>query len=233
MKKRSTGFGGNLAGPPSRWSPAVQPGSVNRREYEGLIKLRLGHSEGRSYLIPDVLIAIAGHRFFLPSFFSAPIIAFSVEPGKHLATLSLDVGGSRVTQLERLFLRIKSEDRVLTYEDGAQLYRCVFEGPRGIAHLAKGQCGPGPTGDFLLRLYHHTTPVNADSIRKGGELWSSGWNLAGTRRLANVAYGYFTTLPSLKDDEDLRLVAMAPGEVIAFQTTSERSREEVLSLKVY
>ncbi len=222
MSRRPRNAWNNLAGLPSRWSPDIQPGGPNRREYEGFIKLRLAHSEGRSYLIPDVLIAIDGLRFFLPNFFSPPFIAFDVEPGKHWANFSLDVGGPRATQLERLFVRVGSEDRLLSYEDGAQLYRCIFDGPRRIASFAKGQCRRQSSGDFLLRVYHHTTPPNALNINGGGELWSSTWNLAGTRRLTNVAYGYFTTLASIKSEEDLRLIAMASNGKIQFQTTVRR-----------
>ena len=46
VRKRARDVWGNLAGPPSRWSLAIQPGAVDRREYEGFVKLRLGHSEG-------------------------------------------------------------------------------------------------------------------------------------------------------------------------------------------
>lgn len=233
MSGRHHDKSGHLAGRPARWSHPVHPSGVSRREYDGFIKLRLAHSEGRSYLIPDVLIAVGGLRYFLPSFFSPPSIAFNAEPGTHVAQFSIDVGKARVKQLERLLVRVRSDERVLAYDDGAQLYRCTFEGPRGIAGLAKGECRRDPSGDFLLKVYHHTTPANASSIRATSELWSSAWNLAGTRRLANVAYGYFTTLPRIQDEEDLRLVAMASGEYIHFQTTSERPREEVMALRVY
>jgi len=223
----------NLAGPPARWSHPVQKGRRGRREYEGFIKLRLGHSEGRSYLIPDLLIAVGGLRYFLPSFFSPPRLGFNLEPGKHVAMFDFDVGGARASELQRLHVSVRSEDRVFVYDDGAQLYRCSFDGPPGLASYAKGECRRSPAGDFLLRVYHHTTPANASSIRAGGELWSSAWNLAGTRRLANVAYGYFTTLPRIRNEDDLRLIAMASDGLIQFQTTSERLREEVISLKVY
>lgn len=50
---------GNLRGEPSRWAFAS---TGKRRTYDGFIKLRLGHSEGRSYLIPDMVIAVGGCR---------------------------------------------------------------------------------------------------------------------------------------------------------------------------
>ncbi|RWQ69651.1 MAG: hypothetical protein EOS85_28305 [Mesorhizobium sp.] len=231
--KRSTNLWENLAGPPVRRSSAIRPDSRDRREHSGFIKLRLGHSEGRTYLIPDVLIGVGGLRFFLPSFFSPPIIAFNVEDGKHIADFSLDVGSPRAVDIARLLVKVRSEDRVLTYEDGAQLYRCSFDGPRRLSGLATGLCHPMPSGDFSLRVYHHTTRANAANIVKSRELWSSPWNLAGTRKLANVAYGYFTSLSKIKNEGDLQLIAMASSEVIKFQTTSNRLKEEVLSLKVY
>lgn len=224
---------GNLAGPPARWSSPVGTHCRGRREYQGFVKLRLVHGKGRSFLMPDVLIGVGELRYFLPSFFSPCVISFNVEPGKHVAELSLDVGSSRAAELERVVVRFRSEDRILAYEDGAQLYRCSFEGPRAIAHFAKGECRRGPGDDFLLRVFHHTTAANAAAIISSKELWSSPWNLAGTRRLSNVSYGYFTSLPTIRSEEDLRLVAMASDEVIQFQTTSDRIQEEVLSLKVY
>ncbi len=233
MSKQPRDVWGNLAGPPARWSPAVRPGGKNRRSYDGLIKLRLAHSEGRSYFIPDVLIAVGGSRFFLPSYFSPPVLSFNIEPGRHIAEFSIDVGNPRAIRLERFLVRIESENLVSSYADGAQLYKCTFEASRGIVDFAKGACRRDESGDFLLRVYHHTTSGSAVKIRQGGELWSSPWNLAGTRQLANVSYGYFTTLPSVKSEEDLRLIAMASDERIRLQTTSNRLREEVLELKVY
>jgi hypothetical protein len=231
-KGRSRDLWGNLAGPPSHVSPSLQS-KRQEREYHGHIKLRLAHSEGGSYLIPDVLIGVAGHRFYLPSFYSPPAIAFNVDGGRHIADFSLDVGPPRASSLTRLLVRVSSEDRVRDYEDGATLYRCTFKGLPSIASLATGTCNPTVDGDFDLRLYHHTTAPNAASIKGSQELWSSSWNLAGTRKLTNVAYGYFTSLPSVRDEEDLRRIAMASDGIINFQTTSDRPREAVLSLEVY
>lgn len=232
MKKGHDAWG-NLAGPPSRRSYPINPGGRDRRQYTGFIKLRLGHSEGASYLLPDVLIAVDGLRFFLPSFFSAPRILFNVEEGKHIANFDLDVGSPRAIDLARLLVKVRPEDRILNYEDGALLYRCSFNGPRSLPRFASGLCHPTSNGDFSLRVFHHTTAANAANIRKSSELWSSPWNLAGTRKLANVAYGYFTNLPQIKSEGDLHLVAMSSNETIHLQTTSDRLVEETLALRVY
>jgi hypothetical protein len=229
---RTTDFGGNLAGYPLRYStPPKNKG--NRREYDGFIKVRLGHSAGKSYLIPDVLIGVGGTRYFLPSFFTAPYLGFNVEDGKHRAVFGMDVGPPRAVKLERLKVTIRSEDRLLSYDDGAQLYRCTFEASRPIVRLAKGMCRSLPSGDFALELFHHTKPESAAKIRANRELWSSSWNLAGTRKLTNVAYGYFTSLPRIETKQDLQRIAMSSDGEIHLQTTSDRAQEQVLTLKVY
>jgi hypothetical protein len=220
---------GNLRGEPSRWAFAS---TGKRRTYEGFIKLRLGHSEGRSYLVPDVVIAVTGCRFFLPTFFGPPILEFNIEPGRHRARFNIDVGSPRASGRERLVIDIRSQDRIYSYYDGAKLYKCEIDGPPGLASFASGTCKQDGY-DFRLYLFHHTTPANAKSISMSGELWSSAWNLAGTRRLANVAYAYFTTLSKIKDERDLQTIAMSSVGKIRFQTTSERLREQVLTLNVY
>jgi hypothetical protein len=234
MAQRSSSPWHNLNGPPIRQSLAIRPNDPNKRPYRGHLKLRLGHSLGRSYLIPDVLIGVAGSRYFLPSFFSPPLIGFNVEEeNHHVATFTVDVGAPRSQNLTRLTVTVDSRDRVLFYDDGAQLYRCTFEGPRSISTYASGQFRALPSGDYALRVYHHTTPDRAAKIRRSAELWSSSWNLAGTQELVNLAYGYFTTLSQIRNEEDLRRIAMSSSEYIQFQTTSDRPREEVLSLRVY
>jgi hypothetical protein len=223
----------NLAGPPVRYSNAIIDDEKDRRWFDGLIKFRLGHSTGRSYLVPEVLVGVAGSRFFLPSFFGPPIFGFDLEPGRHQVRFNIDAGAPRVASLARLVVDFSSQDRVRSFSDGAQLYRCRFEGPRQITRSASGLCRPLSDGDFGLRLYHHTTPTSAGKIRASGELWSSPWNLAGTRELKNVAYTDFTSLPRIQSEEDLRRIAMASGGKVELQTTSERHLEALLSLDVY
>lgn len=223
----------HLAGPPVRQSRAVEASDPNRRRFEGIIKFRLAHSEGRSYLIPDVLIGVGGTRFFIPNNFGPPLFTFDSENGRHHVAFSLDTGPPRVTEMARIVVFVRSEDRIRTYDDGAQLYRCAFEGPRLIARAASGLCHRRLDGDYALRLYHHTRPESARAIRGSRTLWSSPWNLAGTRRLANVAYTYLTTLPQIAGEADLHRVAMASDGRIRFQTTSDRPLEETLVLQVY
>jgi hypothetical protein len=200
---------------------------------EGFLKLRLGHSTNGSVLVPEQLfVELGGWRFYKPSFFGAPILGFDVEPGIHIASFSLDVGGPREVEPVRVIVKIRSDELVKRYDDGAQLYRCMVEGPSLADHFS-GQARLLSNGDFGLELFHVTNPDAAAGIRKSEEIWSSAWNLQGTRKLKNVAYVYLTSLPQILDEADLRRIAMASAGVIHFQTTSTRVREQVLSMNVY
>jgi hypothetical protein len=68
---------------------------------------------------------------------------------------------------------------------------------------------------------------------ESGELRSGPCNIAGTGKLQNVSHTYFTTLSAIETEDDLRRIAMSSDARISYQTTSERSREEVLDLPVY
>jgi hypothetical protein len=223
----------NLAGPPIRFSKAVEAGAAGRRRFDGVIKFRLAHSEGRSYLTPEVLIGVGGTRFFFPSMFGPPRFGFNVEEGLHVVIFDFDTGTPVAAELSRIVVQVRSDARLFAYADGAQLYRCTFEGPRHIARVASGLCTQTGAGDYRLRLYHHTTPEAAAGIAESATLRSSSWNLAGTRQLENVSYAYLTTLPEVSSEADLHRIAMASNGRLTLQTTSDRALEEVLSLQVY
>jgi hypothetical protein len=185
-------------------------------------------------LLPELIIAKpGGWRFYQPIFFGAPMLSFHVEPDLHTARLSVDVGGPRKAEPTRLNVEIRSDQLVRRYHDGAQLYRCVITGPPQLLRHAAGRCSPRADGDFDVHLSHITNPAAFAGIRRSGELRSSRWNLQGTRELANVAYIYLMSLPSIASEEDLRRIAMSSDAVIRFQTTSSRMLEETLELTVY
>lgn len=156
-------------------------------------------------------------------------------PKHHVATLNLDVAAPRAKVATRLAVEFQSNDRVRVYDDGAQLYRCTYRAPLAIrlSDQVAGECVALADGDFAIAVYHHTTVANAALIHSSGELWSSSWNLAGTAELANVSHLYFTTLPTIEDEADLRRVAMSSSAAIEFQTTSDRFRETAIALPVY
>ena len=184
--------------------------------------------------MPELLFAkVGGWRFYQPTFFGPPMLGFGVEPGLDVASFTVDVAGPRETDPARLFVTIRSDGLERTYEDGAQLYRCEIEGDSRLPRHAAGRASPRADGDFDLSLFHVTNPTAFAAISRSGELWSSPWNLQGTRRLANVAYAYLTSLPSIRSEQDLRRIAMSSDGMIAMQTTSGRAREEALVLDVY
>jgi hypothetical protein len=231
---------GNLPRRPVRISPATtsQQGST----FDGLVKIRLCHGKGRTYFIPDILIGFRETKFYLPSFFGPPQLTFNIpggsaSPGRkhHSASFSMDVAPPRGTTAARLLVSFRSDGHVRSYNDGAQLYRCTYSGQMNtpLARHVAGDCSKLPCGDFAIKVFHHTTAETLNKIRASGELWSGPSNLAGTRKLENVAHTYFTTLPEIRDEADLRRIAMSSGGSISYQTTSDLPVENVLDLPVY
>jgi hypothetical protein len=229
-----------LAGAPVRVSPA--PSTSWGGLHDGVIKVRLCHAKGRSYLLPDALFGFGGTRFFLPSFFGPPKLVFDIPtaggsfgPSHHEVTIDLDVAAPRATVATRVVVTFRSDGWLRSYTDGAQLYRCTYRSPltARLAEQVAGNCVALPDNDFSISVYHHTIPDNAALIATSAELWSSPYNLAGKAKLANVSHLYFTTLPTIENEADLRRVAMSSSSAIDYQTTSDRPREEALALTVY
>jgi hypothetical protein len=221
-----------LAGPPVRTSrPFARDGAT---ESTAFLKLRLGHSANGSVLVPEQLfVEHRGWWFYQTSFFGPPMLGFDVEPGLNVARFNLDIGDPRTIDPTRVIATIRSDELVRRYDDGAQLYRCSIDSHASFADHPSGRARPLPNSDFALELFHITNATAAESIARSGEIWSSAWNLQGTRKLTNVAYVYLTSLPEVRDEEDLRRIAMASDGVIHFQTTSAGHREKVLAMTVY
>jgi hypothetical protein len=186
-------------------------------------------------LVPEQLfVEHKGNWWFhQTSFFGPPFMGFNVEPGLHLAVFNVDVGEPRTAEPTRAAITLRSDELVRRYGDGAHLYRCKVEAPGTWLDHPSGTARPLKDGDFALELFHITNPAAAKAIKKSGEIRSSSWNLQGTRRLANVGYVYLTSLPQIRDEGDLRRIAMASDGLIWFQTTSDRPRENALRLQVY
>lgn len=217
---------------PVRFSP--RPSSIEQMRHDGFIKVRLGHGRFGSVIVPDLIfLRLGSWRFLQPSFFGPCYIGFNVEDGLHIAQFSVDVSSPRANQPTRLLVSFRSDAHVRAYSDGSQLYSCRLNEVSHLAPHASGKCSRLDNGDFGLYLFHHTNSKALTSILAMQELWSSSWNIQGTRRLTNVAYVYFTNLTKIKDEEDLRRIAMASDSIINLQTTSDRPSEETLQLKVY
>lgn len=221
-----------LAGIPSRLStpPVFGTGIVR----DGFIKVRLGHSSRGTVIVPDMIFVKARPwRFLQPSFFGPCAIGFNVEPNLHIAKFSVDVGAPRSRSLVRLGIQMRSDSKALSYPDGSQLYACNITGPRHLAPFGSGRSQRLASGDFAVELFHHTGKAAYSGICASQELWSSTWNLQGTRRLKNVAYVYLTNLPKIEHPDDLTRIAMSSNGVLRFQTTSNRPTEEIVELTVY
>lgn len=225
-------FDARLAGPPVRNASDMRLDQTAR--YDAFVKVYLGHGKVGSLLLPQqVFVSLGGLRFYQPSFFGPSTMTFDIEPGVHLATFHVDFGGPRTTRAARMMVEMRSDELVRRYDDGAQLYRCRILAPRRLLQHATGRAPPRQDGDFDLRLFHVTNPVAYRDIQKSRQIWGSQWNLQGTRRLDNVGYAYLTSLDTVRNEEDLRRIAMSSSGSIGFQTTSYMAREEVLDLPVY
>jgi hypothetical protein len=221
-----------LASPPARISHDLDP--TDSGTFDGLLKVRLGHSKAGSVLVPEQLfVKLDCWRFFQTSFFGPPFFRFNIEDGPHDVRFNMDMGGPRSTQAARLLMYFRSDGLARQFDDGAQLYKCNFGGPKQILRYLAGRARTRTDGDFDLELFHITNSTAAAGIRASHGIWGSPWNLQGTRKLKNVAYIYLTSLPSVRDEDDLKRIAMASGGKIGLQTTSSNPVEEVLEMIVY
>ena len=199
-----------------------------RSVYDGLVKARLVHAHGRSVLLPDLLVLPIGQEFlwYQPKFFSAPQLSFMDEGAYCQMSFELD---------EKTPLLIGfTKDRFLrNFGDGSQLFRCKVAGPPRLEELASGTCTVSADHAVTVDLFHHTSPGTVDAILWSGHFRASAWNIQGTRELLNVAYAYFTPLPAIRSDQDLRAIAMASDASIRLVPTNASSVGDCPEVKVY
>ncbi len=206
----------------------------SERVVEGFIKLRLGHSNNGTIIIPDFIFIKEDRkvRYFSPSFFSPCLIRFNVEEGVHEALINVDFASPHQVTGTRTQISIQSIDRLFSYECGAQLYKCTIQCDDKISNFSAGDAII--EGEyFSIVLYHHTTSDALSSILRSNELWSSEWNLQGTRRLQNIAYTYFTSLSKIKSTTDLERIAMSSVGQIALCSTNHDRSEIKTNINVY
>ena len=185
------------------------------------------------FLVEHLFLSNArGWSFFQPSFFGPPQLAF-MPRGRHRASFSVDVVSPRGSDAVRLIVDIEPRGRRRTYLDGAQLYWCSVRGPADLDRHVAGVAHRLPDGDFALRLQHHTDDRGFDGITASEYFRASPWSLQGVRKLKNVAHVYFTSLPTIEDDNDLARIAMSRAGQLHFQTTSEHEANEILGMTVY
>lgn len=195
---------------------------------EGLIKLKLVHAQGFSLLLPELFVAdFSGWKWFQPKFFTTSLIHFL--DGFSVGKLWIDLS-EEPPQLSILFT---SGQLVRKFVDGSHLFRCFISGAPDLAALAAGTCTIGDDNDPLLDLFHHTTPEALEAIEKSGHFRASPWNVQGTKKLENVGYAYFTSLPSIRSESDLQRIAMASDEQIVLLPTNARSKTDAVRISVY
>ena len=194
---------------------------------DGLIKLKLVHTEKTSLLVPELLVAdLGGMRWFQPKFFYAPQLSFL--DGYSAAEIGIEVSGGSLVNVG-----FTSGGFVASLSDSSQVYLCVISAPADLARSAVGTCSLEPSGDFRLDLFHHTTDLAAQAIQASGHFRGSFWNMQGTRELKNVAYAYFTSLQRITSEQDLAKIAMASTGFIGLLKTNATSAKEAIRLKVY
>lgn len=187
--------------------------------HHGYLKCRLVHKKNGSFVLPDVLMASGRNQaFYSPQFFFPNHIAFFGGDGSaDFCKFRLGLLGK--VDVEIIFFRTRL---VKQCSDGSFIYKCAF-------NTIDTKQLPAPQGtwrkrgrQFELALYHHTTKKGEKGIKKSQELWSSSWNIQGTQKLANIAYGYFTSIPKIKNVFDLMEVAMADNGLAFFLPTNAR-----------
>lgn len=194
----------------------------------GLIKLKLVHARGSSVLLPDLIVAeVSGWKWFQPKFFTACLLSFLDGHAEGTTWIDLREQGPRLS------VRFSSQDFLRRFDDGAQLYRCEISDAPGLASFAAGTCSVSDDHDILLDLFHHTTEHAREGIKRSGHLRPSAWNVQGTKKLENVEYVYFISLPAIESDDNLRKIAMASDGAIGFLPTNATSKKDVVRIKVY
>lgn len=187
---------------------------ANARRTSGFVKLRLAHGERGSIVIPDMLFVYqAGWKYFIPSFFGPPLLAFNMpselnDGSMHQMQFSIDICAPLNIEGSRVVLKVSSADLCSKYPDGAQLYSCQILHDEPLVQHASGKCRK-IDDEFWITVFHHTTAETVGLIKDSGHFRGSEWNIQGTRKLENVCYPYFTTLPRIRFDADLERIAMS------------------------
>lgn len=196
---------------------------------EGLLKVKLLHAQGYSLLMPDLLLVQGTEQWqwLQPKFFTACLMHFLEDFST--ATLWLDPrdGGPQLT------IQFSAGQFVRRFGDGSHLYRCVVTGAADMKKLAAGTCVVTDAHDVLLDLFHHTTAESKQAIEASGHFRASSWNVQGSKKLQNVGYVYFTSLPAIRDDADLQRIAMSSDAYIYLMPTNGTRRSDALPLRVY
>ncbi|QPZ91204.1 hypothetical protein [Thioclava electrotropha] len=196
------------------FSEALRGASSIKR---GFIKCRLVHMKDRSFVLPDILLSseIKG-EFYSPKFFTPNQIAFFGGDGSaDFCRLTLELLNGNDVQVAFF-----GRDLVKTCSDGSFIYKCAFS--PSVKKGLPAPCGKWRRrdGSFEVLLYHHTNSSAAAGIKASKELWDSPWNIQGSKKLENIGYCYFTSIPAIRSELHLREVAMSQMGTAHFLPTN-------------
>jgi hypothetical protein len=166
--------------------------------YRGFIKCKMAHRQSGSFIIPDQ-IYLTGEPllWFEPLSFTANLIARTDDFIE--CRLYVDIAGGHL-----IALRFRASEHRRPLEDHSQFFECEITGPTDLANRASGVAIISPEGRIALKLFHHTKDETAPLIVASRHLRLSAWNIQGNRQLANVGYAYFTSLPTIRSEADLK-----------------------------
>jgi hypothetical protein len=184
---------------------------------QGYIKCRLVHLADKSFVIPDILLASGLHKkFFSPRFFQPnQILWFGGDGSGDFCRFVITLGGN--VDVNVAFFR---KGVVKQCADNSLIYKCAFRPVNnGEAPVSQG-VWRRRDDRFEIALFHHTDAAGEAGIRASKEIWSSPKNIQGVRKLSNVAYGYFTSLPRITSTFDLWEIAMSDSGYTHFLPTN-------------
>ncbi|AZR41276.1 hypothetical protein [Marinobacter salarius] len=182
--------------------------NIGSMKYSGLIKIKLIHHTDFSIIVPDQL------------YLNDPLVWF--QPQTWLPSILISDDDNIWCQLifdldENLTVKVNFNDSQLlnSFSDGSFLYECEIAACENLLEAAAGDWCKFESRPFV-KLYHHTNQDAKENIGKTQELWSSSWNIQGTKELENIGYCYFTPLAKIRSEEDLRRIAMSPQRKLHF-----------------
>jgi hypothetical protein len=194
---------------------------------DGYIKLKLLHARGVSLVLPEFLVAdLGGMKWLQPKFFYPCTLGFFDS----FCTCHIGIELSDGTLVHTFF---SSSGFVTSLNDRSQIFRCIISNTKDLGQATVGRCTLDQSGDFLLHLFHHTNIDSLNLIHKSGHYRGSPWNIQGTRKLKNVEYAYFTSIPKISSNNDLLKIAMSSSGEIRLLRTNAASPLDAIYLTVY
>lgn len=181
---------------------------IGSMKYSGLIKIKLVHHTEFSIIVPDQLYLNDPMVWFQPQTWLPSIL--TKDDHNIWCQLTFDLN-------ENLTVKANFNNSQLlnSFSDGSFLYECEISACENLPAAASGDWCLFESRPFI-KLYHHTNQDAKENIEKTQELWSSSWNIQGTKELENIGYCYFTPLSKIQSEEDLRKIAMSPQRKLHF-----------------